>query len=76
MAKHLRENILNLASTSSFIKELIYRKYVFLQNQVKIANHNKLYESGQSLYFQAHNLFSDLTSEEFISYYTWKRSPY
>ena len=45
------------------MKELLYRKHVFLQNQLKISNHNKLYLLGKTLYFMAHNTFSDLTPE-------------
>lgn len=42
------------------IKEEGFRKKVYLDNKLKIARHNKLYESGEETYSLEMNHFGDL----------------
>ena len=44
------------------IKEETFRKKVYLDNKLKIARHNKLYESGEETYALEMNHFGDLVS--------------
>lgn len=44
----------------SDVKEEAFRKIVYLDNKLKIARHNKLYESGEETYELEMNHFGDL----------------
>lgn len=46
------------------VKEEAFRKKVYLDNKLKIARHNKLYESGDETYALEMNHFGDLVSIE------------
>ncbi|CAG9770898.1 unnamed protein product [Ceutorhynchus assimilis] len=47
-----------------------YRRQVFMDNLHKINEHNKNYELGITTYKMAMNHMGDLTSDEFLRYYT------
>ncbi|KAL5241795.1 hypothetical protein ACI65C_009205 [Semiaphis heraclei] len=47
------------------IKEETFRKKVYLDNKLKIARHNKLYESGEETYALEMNHFGDLMQHEY-----------
>jgi len=51
------------------IKEETFRKKVYLDNKLKIARHNKLYESGEETYALEMNHFGDLVSTEKKEFY-------
>ncbi|XP_015379675.1 PREDICTED: cathepsin L1 [Diuraphis noxia] len=47
------------------VKEETFRKKVYLDNKLKIARHNKLYESGEETYALEMNDFGDLMQHEY-----------
>lgn len=44
------------------IKEEAHRRMIYLDNKLKIARHNKLYESGEETYALEMNHFGDMVS--------------
>ncbi|KAE9543107.1 hypothetical protein AGLY_003018 [Aphis glycines] len=47
------------------VKEEAFRKKVYLDNKLKIARHNKLYETGEETYALEMNHFGDLMQHEY-----------
>lgn len=53
------------------IKEETFRKKVYLENKLKIARHNKLYEAGEETYELEMNHFGDLVCKCYISIFNY-----